>query len=103
MRHPIEPKAQTWVLALTSVASLMLALDVLVVSTALNQIGKDFAAPVEALGWTVNAYVLTFAVLLMTAAVAGDRYGTSPAVRGRPFWSSPWRRPAVRPRAASAG
>jgi EmrB/QacA subfamily drug resistance transporter len=75
VRHSIEPKAQTWVLALTSVASLMIALDVLVVSTALDQIGKDFAAPVEALGWTVNAYVLTFAVLLMTAAVAADRYG----------------------------
>jgi MFS family permease len=75
MRHPIAPKAQAWVLALTSVASLMIALDVLVVSTALDQIGKDFAAPVEALGWTVNAYILTFAVLLMTAAVAGDRYG----------------------------
>jgi EmrB/QacA subfamily drug resistance transporter len=75
VQHSIEPKAQTWVLALTSVASLMIALDVLVVSTALDQIGKDFAAPVEALGWTVNAYVLTFAVLLMTAAVAGDRYG----------------------------
>jgi EmrB/QacA subfamily drug resistance transporter len=73
--HSIEPKAQTWVLALTSVASLMIALDVLVVSTALDQIGRDFEAPVEALGWTVNAYVLTFAVLLMTAAVAGDRYG----------------------------
>jgi EmrB/QacA subfamily drug resistance transporter len=75
VQHSIEPKAQTWVLALTSVASLMIALDVLVVSTALDQIGKDFAAPVEALGWTVNAYVLTFAVLLMTAAVAADRYG----------------------------
>jgi EmrB/QacA subfamily drug resistance transporter len=75
MNNPIAPKAQTWVLALTSVASLMIALDVLVVSTALDQIGKDFDAPVEALGWTVNAYVLTFAVLLMTAAVGGDRYG----------------------------
>jgi EmrB/QacA subfamily drug resistance transporter len=68
-------KAQLWVLALTSVASLMIALDVLVVATALDQIGKDFAASVGALGWTVNAYILTFAVLLMTAAVAGDRYG----------------------------
>ena len=67
--------SQIWVLGLTSVASLMIALDVLVVSTALDQIGKDFHAPVEALGWTVNAYILTFAVLLMTAAVAGDRFG----------------------------
>ena len=63
-------ESQIWVLALTSVASLMIALDVLVVSTALDQIGRDFQAPVEALGWTVNAYVLTFAVLLMTATVA---------------------------------
>lgn len=64
-----------WVLVLTSVASLMIALDVLIVSTALDQIGRDFHAPVAALGWSVNAYILTFAVLLMTATVAGDRYG----------------------------
>ncbi|HEY1545219.1 MAG TPA: MFS transporter [Xanthobacteraceae bacterium] len=84
MTHSIQKKAgtwkaqsttQIWVLALTSVASLMIALDVLIVSTALDQIGRDFHAPVEALGWTVNAYTLTFAVLLMTAAVAGDRFG----------------------------
>src|SRR5579883_973295 len=68
-------KSQIWVLALTSAASLMIALDVLVVSTALDQIGRDFQAPVGALAWTVNAYILTFAVLLMTATVAGDRYG----------------------------
>lgn len=75
MSELIGTKAQAWVLTLTSVVSLIIALDVLVVSTALDQIGRDFNAPVETLGWTVNAYVLTFAVLLMTAAVAGDRYG----------------------------
>jgi EmrB/QacA subfamily drug resistance transporter len=84
LTHSTQPKARTWraqsktqiwVLALTSVASLMIALDVLIVSTALDQIGLDFHAPVAALGWTVNAYTLTFAVLLMTAAVAGDRFG----------------------------
>jgi EmrB/QacA subfamily drug resistance transporter len=72
---PIKPGVQVWVLTLTSAASLMIALDALVVSTALDQIAKDFSAPVEALGWTVNAYTLTFAVLLMTASVIGDRYG----------------------------
>ena len=75
MSGPVERMAQDWVLALTSTASLMIALDVLVVATALDQIGKEFSAQVEALQWTINAYTLTFAVLLMTATVAGDRYG----------------------------
>jgi MFS family permease len=75
MSGSVENKAQGWVLALTSTASLMIALDVLVVATALDQIGKEFGAQVEALQWTINAYTLTFAVPLMTATVAGDRYG----------------------------
>jgi EmrB/QacA subfamily drug resistance transporter len=70
-----QSSTQRWVLALTSAASLMIALDVLVVATALDQIGKEFGAGVEALQWTINAYTLTFAVLLMTATVAGDRFG----------------------------
>jgi EmrB/QacA subfamily drug resistance transporter len=64
-----------WVLALTGVASLMVVLDALVVSTALTSIQSDFGASIEQLEWTVNAYVLSFAVLLMTAAALGDRYG----------------------------
>jgi MFS family permease len=75
MSGSVERKAQGWVLALTSTASLMVALDVLVVATALDQIGREFGAQVEALQWTISAYTLTFAVLLMTATVAGDRYG----------------------------
>jgi EmrB/QacA subfamily drug resistance transporter len=67
--------AQNWVLALTSIASLMVALDSLVISTALTEIGRDFAASIEQLEWTVNAYVLTFAVLLMPASALGDRFG----------------------------
>jgi EmrB/QacA subfamily drug resistance transporter len=64
-----------WVLALTSAASLLVALDALVVATALTEIGRQFDASIEALEWTVNAYTLCFAVFLMTAAVAGDRFG----------------------------
>jgi EmrB/QacA subfamily drug resistance transporter len=64
-----------WVLALTSVASLMVVLDALVVSTALTSIQADLGASIEQLEWTVNAYVLSFAVLLMTAAALGDRNG----------------------------
>jgi EmrB/QacA subfamily drug resistance transporter len=66
---------QWWVLVLGSVASLMAALDTLVVSTALTTIRDDLGASIEELEWTVNAYNLSFAVLLMTAAAAGDRLG----------------------------
>jgi EmrB/QacA subfamily drug resistance transporter len=64
-----------WVVALTAIGSLMAALDTLVVSTALSTIRRDLAASVEQLEWTVNAYNLSFAVLLITAAALGDRYG----------------------------
>ncbi len=70
-----QSSVQNWVLALTSIASLMVALDSLVISTALNEIGRDFAASIEGLEWAVNAYVLTFAVLLMPASAFGDRFG----------------------------
>jgi EmrB/QacA subfamily drug resistance transporter len=66
---------QRWVLALTATASLMVVLDALVVSTALTSIQRDLGASIEQLEWTVNAYVLSFAVLLMTAAALGDRFG----------------------------
>jgi EmrB/QacA subfamily drug resistance transporter len=64
-----------WVLALTGVGSLMAALDTLVVSTALSTIRLELHASVEQLEWTVNAYNLSFAVLLITAAALGDRFG----------------------------
>jgi EmrB/QacA subfamily drug resistance transporter len=67
--------AQAWVLALTSVASLMVALDALVVSTALSTIRLHLHASLAGLEWTVNAYVLSLAVLLMTGAALGDRLG----------------------------
>src|SRR4051794_1529730 len=53
----------------------MAALDTLVVSTALTTIRADLHASVPQLEWTVNAYNLTFAVLLITAAALGDRFG----------------------------
>ena len=57
------------------VASLMVALDTLVVSTALSTIRADLGASIEELEWTVNAYNLSLAVLLMTGAALGDRFG----------------------------
>lgn len=70
----MTPK-QAWVLGLASLASSMMALDSLVVTTALGTIRQDLTASVEALEWTVNAYNLTFAVLLLTGAALGDRFG----------------------------
>jgi EmrB/QacA subfamily drug resistance transporter len=64
-----------WVVVLTAIGSLMAALDTLVVSTALSTIRLDLGASVEQLEWTVNAYNLSFAVLLMTGAALGDRFG----------------------------
>ena len=70
-----ENTPNRWVLVLTSVASFMVALDALVVTTALSTIRADLGASIETLEWIVNAYNLTFAVLLLTGAALGDRFG----------------------------
>jgi EmrB/QacA subfamily drug resistance transporter len=68
-------KEQRWVLGLASLASFVVILDVMVVATALTAIRRDLGASLTELEWTVNAYTLSFAVLLMTAAALGDRLG----------------------------
>src|SRR5437773_11785892 len=64
-----------WTFAITSVAVFMVTLDNLVVTTALPVIRRDLHASLSSLEWTVNAYTLTFAVLLLTGAALGDRFG----------------------------
>ncbi len=64
-----------WTFAITSVALFMVTLDNLVVTTALPVIRRDLHASLSQLEWTVNAYTLTFAVLLLTGAALGDRFG----------------------------
>jgi predicted dithiol-disulfide oxidoreductase (DUF899 family) len=76
--------AEGWALALGSVASFMVVLDLLVVATALSTIRRDLGASIGQLEWTVNAYTLAFAVLLMTAAAVGDRVRARHRRRGRP-------------------
>jgi len=66
---------QGWVLALTSAASLMVSLDSQVVATALPVIRLHLHASLASLEWTVNAYTLSFAVLLLTGAALGERLG----------------------------
>src|SRR4249919_2172157 len=64
-----------WAFAITSLALFMVALDNLVVTTALPVIKRDLGASLADLQWMVNAYTLTFAVLLITGAALGDRFG----------------------------
>src|SRR6478609_474543 len=64
-----------WTFAIVSVALFMVVLDNLVVTTALPSIRSDLGGGLEALEWTVNAYTLTYAVLLLTGAALGDRFG----------------------------
>src|SRR6476620_1913972 len=64
-----------WTFAITSLALFMVTLDNLVVTTALPVIRVDLHSGLSGLEWTVNAYTLTFAVLLLTGAALGDRFG----------------------------
>src|SRR5436309_5748931 len=64
-----------WTFAITSTALFMVTLDNLVVTTAIPVIRRDLHAGISGLEWTVNAYTLVFAVLLLTGAALGDRFG----------------------------
>src|SRR5213596_2498574 len=68
-------QSRAWTFAIVSVALFMVVLDNLVVTTALPSIRADLGGGVQALEWTVNAYTLTYAVLLLTGAALGDRFG----------------------------
>ncbi|WP_329197463.1 MULTISPECIES: MFS transporter [unclassified Streptomyces] len=72
---PALGRSAVWALVLTGAASFMAALDNLVVTTALPAIRADLGGKLEDLEWTVNAYTLTFAVLLMFGSALGDRFG----------------------------
>jgi EmrB/QacA subfamily drug resistance transporter len=70
-----QKRSLIWTMAITSVALFMVSLDNLVVTTALPVIRRNLHASISQLEWTVNAYTLTFAVLLLTGAALGDRFG----------------------------
>lgn len=70
-----EGSRTLWALIITSTAGFMAALDNLVVTTALPAIREDLGGVLEDLEWTVSAYTLTFAALLMFGAALGDRFG----------------------------
>src|SRR5438128_12013486 len=64
-----------WTLVLTSLAFFMVALDTLVVVTALPAIQRDLHANLSLLEWTINAFTLAFSAGVITAAALGDRFG----------------------------
>ena len=64
-----------WTLAIVSIGLFMVVLDNLVVSVALPSIHRSLGASIQSLEWTVNAYTLSYAVLLLTGAALGDRFG----------------------------
>ena len=64
-----------WTLAIVSIGLFMMVLDNLVVNVALPSIHRDLGASIQTLEWTVNAYILAYAVLLLTGAALGDRIG----------------------------
>jgi EmrB/QacA subfamily drug resistance transporter len=70
-----DPRRRGWTLAIVSIGLFMVVLDNLVVNVALPSIHRDLGASVQTLEWTVNAYVLAYAVLLLTGAALGDRFG----------------------------
>ena len=72
---PATKPRTAWTLAIVSIALFMTALDNLVVGVALPSIRVDLGGSIESLEWTVNAYTLAFAVLLITGAALGDRFG----------------------------
>jgi EmrB/QacA subfamily drug resistance transporter len=64
-----------WTLVIVSIGLFMMVLDNLVVNVALPSIHRDLGASIQTLEWTVNAYILAYAVLLLTGAALGDRIG----------------------------
>src|SRR5919106_1034772 len=75
MSNPKTSARAWWTLVVAGIALFMTALDNLVVGVALPSIREDLGGSIEALEWTVNAYTLSFAVLLITGAALGDRFG----------------------------
>jgi EmrB/QacA subfamily drug resistance transporter len=72
---PNSQQSRGWTLAIVSLGLFMVVLDNLVVNVALPSIHRDLGASIQALEWTVSAYVLAYAVFLLTGAALGDRFG----------------------------
>src|SRR5213083_399862 len=72
---PATRRTTFWTFVIASLALFMATLDNLVVTTALPVIQRDLHTSLSSLEWTVNAYTLTFAVLMVTGGRLGDIFG----------------------------
>src|SRR5436305_10471540 len=75
MSTTMNTARRIWTLVIVSIGLFMMVLDNLVVNVALPSIRVDLGASIQTLEWTVNAYILAYAVLLLTGAALGDRLG----------------------------
>ncbi len=66
---------QIWAVALTGASLFMITLDNLIVLSTLPSMQRDLGVSIDRLQWVVDAYILSFAVLMLTGAALGDRYG----------------------------
>jgi MFS family permease len=78
-REQLTSNRKAWTIVITSLGVFMTALDTLVVTTALPVLRVDLHASLPQLEWTVNAYNLAFACLLLTGATASDAGACSPS------------------------
>ncbi|QEC48155.1 MFS transporter [Baekduia soli] len=74
-RFVTEDNRRWWTLAAMCFALFMVMLDNTVVNVALPSIQRDLGASISGLEWTINAYTLSFAVLLVTGGRLGDLFG----------------------------
>jgi EmrB/QacA subfamily drug resistance transporter len=74
-RPAAPPARRGWTLALAGLGAFMAALDVVVVATALPTMRTRLGASLPDLEWTINAYNLVLACLILTGAALGDRFG----------------------------
>jgi len=75
------------VLAICCLSLFVVGMDTTIINVALPSIGRDFHAAVSGLQWTVDAYLLVMASLLMLSGSVGDRVPCSPSAP----WPAPWR------------
>src|SRR5215216_6579750 len=71
----MSTRTQRAAIVLTGAALFMVVLDNLIVASTLPAIQRDLGSDLSTLGWVLDAYLLVFAVLMLTAAALGDRFG----------------------------
>src|SRR6478672_13791161 len=68
-------RRQRQTIAITGAALFMVVLDNLIVASTLPAIQQSLGASLESLEWVLDAYILAFGVLMISAAAVGERYG----------------------------